>query len=113
MSSYRVVVRHRGLVERHKADSLAAALDVLEERAGHLAGEANERPVDLKVFKKFDPVQQVFGRVEVTGPKRLRAGVDVRGDGSVESYTGSVRRQLIDQRDGESAYDALRRRLGV
>ena len=69
-------------MERHKADSLAAALDVLEERAGELAGEAHERPVGSEVFSKLDPVQQVVGRVELTGPKRLRAGVDVRGDGS-------------------------------
>ncbi len=113
MSSYRVLMRHKGLVERHKADSLEAALSVVEERATHLSGEANERPVDLKVFKSFDPVQQVFGRVELRGPKRLRAGVDVRGDGSLESFTGSVRRQLVEQRDGESAFDALRRTLGA
>jgi hypothetical protein len=113
VSSYRVVMRHRGLVERHKANSLAAALDVVEERATHLADEAHERPIDLKLFRRFDPVQQVFGRVELSGPRRLRAGVDVRGDGSLESFTGSVRRQLVEQRDGESALEALRRTLGT
>ena len=59
----------------------------------------------------MDPVQIVVARVEVAGPRRLRAGVDVRGDGSSEAFTGRVRRRLVEQRDGESAYDALRREL--
>jgi hypothetical protein len=97
-------------VERQKLDSLDAALAFVERRAGELSEGTNARTVDAKI-RKFEPIQQVIGRLEVAGPGRLRAGIDVRGDGSMESYTGRVRRRLIEQRDGESAHDALRRAL--
>jgi hypothetical protein len=111
LSSYRLVVRSGAKVERLKLDSLDVALDTLESRARGLADGANAQTIDTKAFRKFEPIQQVVARLELSGPRRLRAGVDVRGDGSVESYTGRLRRQLIEQRDGESAYDALRREL--
>jgi hypothetical protein len=113
LSSYRLVVRTEGEVERKRLDSLDAALDALESRARELSDGANAQTIDTKAFRKFEPIQQVVGRLELSGPRRLRAGVDVRGDGSVESYTGRLRRQLIEQRDGESAYDALRRELSA
>ena len=51
-------------------------------------------------------------RVEVAGPG-TRGGVDVRGDGSAEAYTGRWRRVLVARDPGETAYDALRRALGA
>jgi hypothetical protein len=93
-------------------EELDRALDELESRVTSLTAAAPKRSLELRV-KTYEPVQQVFGRVELAGPQRLvpsvRAGIDVRGDGSTEAYLGRVRRTLIDQRKKETAVEALRR----
>ena len=109
MAGYRLRVRVGSRVERSRHDDHDAALAALELRAEELQREARARPVDLKLLRRFDPVQQVTARLELSGPARLRAGLDVRGDGSTEAWTGRVRRSLIEQRAGESSVDALRR----
>lgn len=98
-------------MQRDHFGELADALTALERQGEQLQDEANSRPIDLKLGRKFEPVQQVFARLELAGPGRLRAGIDVRGDGSVEAWTGRVRRTLVEQQAEESAYDALRRTL--
>jgi hypothetical protein len=91
---------------------LEPALDELESRVKALSSSAPKRPLKARV-KTYEPVQQVFGRVELAGPQRVlprvRAGMDVRGDGSIEAYMGRVRRELIEQRKGETPFEALRR----
>jgi hypothetical protein len=79
-----------------------------------LMAAAPKRALDLR-YKKLEPVQQVFARLELAGPERfmasVRAGIDIRGDGSAEPYLGGLRRRPVKQRSGESAIAALRRVL--
>jgi hypothetical protein len=111
---WKLTVRAGPSVERSRFDRLADALDAAEARARELAGEAPREAIDAKI-RRFEPIQQVAARVEVSGPQRVLAsisgGLDVRGDGSTEAYVGRVKRELVEQRKGENAYRALRRAL--
>jgi hypothetical protein len=105
--SWRVTVREGGRVSRERYSSLEDALSAIEARGRELADGARAGPVDTKVLGRWEPQQQVAARLELG----RRGGVDIRGDGSAEAYTGRVRRRLIELRRGESPYDALRRAL--
>jgi hypothetical protein len=109
---YRITVRRGALVERFEAGDLDAALELLERAGREVAATTRGREVGA-LLRKFEPVQQVAARLELAGPRRLRAGVDVRGDGSAEAFTGRLHRRLVDQRPSESPYQALRRALSV
>jgi hypothetical protein len=107
MTAFRVLLRHGPKVEKLRAGTLEEALELLERRAREIAAGPGRETVDLRV-RRFEPVQQVAARAELRGPG-VRAGVDVRGDGSAEAWTGRIRRRLIEPREGENAYAALRR----
>lgn len=111
---YTLTIRTGPKVERETFEELGPALDALEARIGPLLGRSLRDTVDLR-YKEFTPMAQVAVRGEVAGPGRVlpavHGGVDLRGDGSAEAYTGRVRRRLVEQRKGESAFDALRRAL--
>jgi hypothetical protein len=109
--SYRLTVRRAAKVERERFADLPSAIDALARRGRELERESGALAVGGRLMRRIEPVQQVVARLELAGPHRLRAGVDVRGDGSSEGYTGRLSRELIEQRHGESAYDALRRAL--
>jgi hypothetical protein len=101
-----VTIRRGGKVERRRYAGLGEALDAIEARGRELEGQAGARPVGGALVRRIDPAHQVVARLELSRP---RAGIDVRGDGSSEAYTGRLRRRLLEQRRGESAYQALRR----
>jgi len=112
--AWKLIVRAGSKVERSSHDRLEDALDELESRARDLAEDATGRAVDLK-FRRFEPAEQVVARIELSGPERLmpkvRAGVDVHGDGSTEAYVGRVTRDVVAPGKGDTTYGALRRAL--
>jgi len=116
MAAFRVTFRSGPRVERLAAGTLEEALELLETRARAAATGVGGNPlrtVDLQV-RRFAPVQQVAARGELRGAGGdgvVRAGVDVRGDGSAEAWTGRLKRAVVEQRAGEDAYAALRRVL--
>lgn len=111
MARYIVTERVGSRVDRERFEDLEAALEAIEARGRELSAGANAAAVKPAMMRRLEPVQQVLARLELSGPGRLRAGIDVRGDGSAEGYTGRFRRRLLDQRGGESPYQALRRAL--
>jgi hypothetical protein len=116
VSDYTVTIRVASRVTRKRVPTLDDAIDVLEMELRSLGSSAHRAPA--KAFlREIAPVAQVSARGELSGPGRLRptvrAGADVRGDGSIEAYQGKVQRQVVEQQPGESAFDALRRVLGA
>jgi hypothetical protein len=115
VARWTLTLRNGPRVERTRFGTLPAALAALEQRMDELAPAARREAV--QVFKRrYDAVRQVAVRGEVSGPGRLlpgvRAGVDLRGDGSAEAYVGHWRRTLIELEPGETPYEGLRRVLG-
>jgi hypothetical protein len=111
VKSFRVTVRAGPKVERERYDDANQALAAVERHGLELERTASARAVGGRLLRRFDPVQQVVGRVEISGPGGVQGGIDVRGDGAAEAFTGKLRRDLVEERDGESAYAALRRAL--
>ncbi len=106
---YKVTVRHGPRVERARFATLDEALAAVAERVEAVDGRL--APVNA-LGREYDPARQVAARIELAGPRGLRGGVDVRGDGSAEAFRGRLRKVVLEQRRRESAVDALRRELG-
>jgi hypothetical protein len=108
--TWRVTVRAGGRVERETLDSLDSALDALEERT-----RAASVPAPRTIARRWAPEDQIAARAELAGPERwrpaVRGGIDVRGDGALQAWTGAPERRAIEPAAGEDAYAALRRAL--
>ena len=104
---YKLVLRLGSRVEKERHESLDGALASMAARMP----QVSRRPSTRAIARDYEPQQQVAGRIELHGPSGTHGGIDVRGDGSAEAYVGWIRKRLAEQREGESAVDALRREL--
>ena len=112
--AYRLTVREGPRVERVSFASLGAALDGADARVAALTERPGRDAIDLRT-RRIEPVAQVAARVELSGPGRLfprvRAGIDVRGDGSAEPWVGRASRRVVERQGEETCAAALRRVL--
>lgn len=107
-----LTVRVGSKVDHSLHETLEAAADALAARLAALEPEASRGEVRF-LARRIEPVQQVAARLELAGPDGRRGGVDLRGDGSAEAFSGRLRRRLIERARDESAADALRRELAT
>jgi hypothetical protein len=111
-----VTLRHGPGVERIQRETLPAALAAMEARIDELAPLARRDAIRV-AGRRYEPIGQVALRAELTGPgrplRRPRGGIDVRGDGSMEAYTGHVRRVVLDCDPSESVYGVLGQALAA
>lgn len=105
-----MTVRSGGQVERTGHNTMDEAMDALEARCRAMV-RGPPRSALTVARRTYQPVMQVQARVELRGPGGVRAGVDVRGDGSAQAFVGRLRRRLVEQQPKESPYAALRRTL--
>jgi hypothetical protein len=111
---WKLTLRRGPKVTVERFTSRDAALDALDRA---LAFTAVERLPATRVFhREIEPESRIALRAELAGPQRVwprvHVGVDVRGDGSAEPFTGRVNRSIVAVKPGESAADALRRVVG-
>ena len=106
-AAFKVKIRSGPVIEQREADTLAAALDLVEQAGRALSAGPRKEAVDLR-YRTFTPEEQVAHRIELSGGG-VKAGVDIRGDNRAVAFVGRLRRRPVEPKRGESVYDALRR----
>ena len=108
-AAWKLTIRHGPKVAKSSHPSLESAVDGL--RGGLAAARDEQRPTRKVLAREYDAVAQVIARGELRGPNGRRGGIDVRGDGSAEAWTGGWRRTVVVPEPGETPYDAVLRAL--
>ena len=107
-----LTVRAGPKVEHSHHATLAGAAEALAARVAELDQGASRDEVRF-FARRIEPSQQVVARLELAGPGGRHGGVDLRGDGSAEAFSGRWRRRVIERGRRESATDALARTLAT
>lgn len=102
MKGYRVTVRRGPQVSHEDYETLNQALAAVEREARGDLQAVNA------LGRTYEPEELVAARIELKGAAQ-RAGVDVRGDGSLVAWTGRIRRKPLEG----DALRALRQSVSV
>jgi len=108
---WKLTVRADAEVVHEGFDDLDAAVAAMRERALRIRAEA---PPKKAIMSRFEPREQVQGRLELSGRGLLHkpvAGIDVRGDGTFVPYKGGLRREELDPSGHETPFDLVRETL--
>ena len=112
MAVWKLTIRHGSTVAREQFDDLDAAVAELRRCAEEVRAEGGLKQVSA--LRDFEPADQVQARLEISGRGILRpptAGIDVRGDGSMVAFSGSVRRQQIEPSGDQTVFEVVRSAL--
>jgi hypothetical protein len=101
--SYKVTVRRGPKIKHDRYDTLDQALAAVERHA-----YGGTRPVEA-LGRRYEPGTLTAARIELKGAKQ-RAGIDVKGDGSLVAWTGRIVRKPLP---GDDAIAALRQSVSV
>jgi hypothetical protein len=109
-SKWKVTLRLGPRVVHERADTLP---DAIAELRISLVAVAEQAPGEgaSAIFRDYDAAEVVVARGELRGPGGVRAGLDVRADGSSEAWVGRLTKRPVEPQDGEDAYQALEREL--
>ena len=92
-----LTVRAGPKVKRSQHESLAAAADALAAALATLEPDSERDEINF-FARRIEPAEQVVARLELSGPRGQHGGVDLRGDGSEEAFSGRWRRRVIERR---------------
>ena len=101
--SYKITVRRGPEIKREQYETLNQAIAAIERHA-----YGRSRPVEA-LGRRYEADQIVAARIELKGASQ-RAGIDVKGDGTLVAWTGRIVRKELP---GDDAMKALRQSVSV
>jgi len=112
VGAWKLTIRNGADVEHVNFDELDQAVAAMRERASEIRAEGPGEQVSA--LRDFSPGDQVRARLQLSGKGLWRkpvAGVDVRGDGTLMPFRGSVRREELDPSGHETPFELVRETL--
>jgi hypothetical protein len=109
---WKLTIRHGPEVEHEEFDDLDAAVAAMRSKAEAIREEGPLAP--SSALREFAPGEQVHARLQITGPGVLRkpsGGIDVKGDGSLVAFSGTMRRKELEPAGPGSPYEAVQESL--